>query len=153
MKISILSPLPLSLPGTWEFILEIQQCNSWDLSVPEPSESSFYRQRVQKGMQCDSRVTSLLTQRVGLITPIFGCVNAVVLIYTAAAVYSFHSQWRETNTSREWEKSFLHHTRVFNKQSESASEGVPQRRGMPDDNCKLDAELSGSCVWWRKVTH
>lgn len=52
-------------------------------------------------MQHDTGVTSHLTQRVGLIPPIFGCVNAMVLIYTVADVCSFHSQWRETDTSRE----------------------------------------------------
>lgn len=52
-------------------------------------------------MQHNTGVTCHLTQRVGLTPPVFGCVNAMILIYTVDAVCSFHNQWRETDTSGE----------------------------------------------------
>lgn len=88
--------------GTWECFYAINSpVQLLDLTVPNLSKISFYRKTGRKGMQKDTGVTSHQTQRVGLIPPIFGCFNAMFLLYSAAVICSFHSQWREMRISEE----------------------------------------------------
>lgn len=99
---NLFCPLFLCQSGTWECFYTIKSpVQLLDLTVPELFNISFYRKMVRKGMQKDTGVTSHLTQRVGLIPPIFGCFNAMFLLYSAAVICSFHSQWREMRISGE----------------------------------------------------